>query len=132
MLGKRSVQATATVAAVTRAARAGDKAAAALLTDRARILGESVALLADLLNPDSVVVGGQAFTCYPEGMAAMQDAFARRSTVSGGRVRATVFGDRVQEAGAGVVSLSALYADPVSAMRRARAMAAGGRGRFDN
>mgnify|MGYP000247566551 CR=1 FL=1 len=83
----------------------------------------AVALLADLLNPDSVVVGGQAFTCYPEGMAAMEDAFARRSTVSGGRVRATVFGDRVQEAGAGVVSLSALYADPVSATRRGRAMA---------
>ena len=122
-----------TVAAVTRAARAGDTGAAALLTERARILGESVALLADLLNPDSVVVGGQAFTCYPEGMAEVQDAFARRSTVSGGQVRATVFGDRVQEAGAGVVSLSALYADPVSAMRRARAMAAaGGRVRFDS
>ena len=68
-----------TVAAVTRAARAGDKAAAALLTDRARILGEAVALLADLLNPDSVVVGGQAFTCYPEGMAEVQDAFRAAS-----------------------------------------------------
>jgi hypothetical protein len=31
----------------------------------------------------------------------------------------TAFGNRVQEAGAGVVSLGGLYADPIAAMRRA-------------
>ena len=31
----------------------------------------------------------------------------------------TSFGNRVQEAGAGVVSLGGLYADPIGAMRRA-------------
>ena len=30
----------------------------------------------------------------------------------------TAFGNRVQEAGAGVVSLSRLYADPIGALRR--------------
>ncbi len=32
----------------------------------------------------------------------------------------TAFGNRVQEAGAGVVSLGGLYADPIGAMRRAQ------------
>jgi hypothetical protein len=31
----------------------------------------------------------------------------------------TAFGNRVQEAGAGIVSLAGLYADPLGAMRRA-------------
>jgi hypothetical protein len=35
-------------------------------------------------------------------------------------IRMTAFGNRVQEAGAGIVSLAALYADPLSAMRRAQ------------
>jgi hypothetical protein len=34
-------------------------------------------------------------------------------------IRVTAFGNRVQEAGAGIVSLSGLYADPLGAMRRA-------------
>ena len=33
-------------------------------------------------------------------------------------LRVTGFGNRVQEAGAGVVSLSGLYADPLNALRR--------------
>jgi len=35
-------------------------------------------------------------------------------------IRVTAFGNRVQEAGAGVVSLGGLYADPIAAMRRAQ------------
>jgi hypothetical protein len=34
-------------------------------------------------------------------------------------IRVTAFGNRVQEAGAGVVSLGGLYADPIGALRRA-------------
>ena len=36
-------------------------------------------------------------------------------------IRVTAFGERVQEAGAGTVSLAGVYADPVGALRRARA-----------
>ena len=36
-------------------------------------------------------------------------------------IRVTSFGNRVQEAGAGVVSLGGIYADPIGAMRRALA-----------
>ena len=79
------------------------------------MLGEAVALLRDMLNPDDLVVGGQAFTEYPEGMALVEAAFAKRSVLAPRDIRVTAFGNRVQEAGAGVVSLGGLYADPIAA-----------------
>lgn len=109
----------ATVTAVLRAARAGDERARELLAERARVLGEAVALLRDLLNPDELVVGGQAFTEYPEGMELVQAAFDKSRELPARDIRITAFGNRVQEAGAGIVSLGGLYADPMSAMRRA-------------
>lgn len=110
---------TSGVAPVAAAARQGNPVARELLEERARVLGESVALLRDLLNPDDLVVGGQAFTEYPEGMAVVESAFAARSALPARDLRVTVFGNRVQEAGAGVVSLGGLYADPLAALRRA-------------
>ena len=103
-----------TIAAVLRAARQGNEQAAELLAERARVLGEAVALLRDMLNPDDLVVGGQAFTEYPEGMALVEAAFAKRSVLAPRDIRVTAFGNRVQEAGAGVVSLGGLYADPIA------------------
>ena len=111
----------ATMAAVLRAARQGNGQARALLAERARVLGEAVALLRDMLNPDDLVVGGQAFTEYPEGMSLVEAAYAQRSVLPARDIRVTAFGNRVQEAGAGVVSLGGLYADPIGAMRRALA-----------
>ncbi|WP_193044493.1 ROK family protein [Mycolicibacterium baixiangningiae] len=109
---------TSTMAAVLRAARQGNESAQALLGERARVLGEAVALLRDMLNPDDLVVGGQAFTEYPEAMPLVEAAFAARSVLPSRAIRLTTFGNRVQEAGAGVVSLGGLYADPIAAMRR--------------
>ncbi|HEU0191683.1 MAG TPA: ROK family protein [Mycobacterium sp.] len=106
------------VTGLVQAARGGDRQAAALLTERAGVLGQAVALLRDLLNPDDLVVGGQAFTEYPEGIGALEAAFAERSIMPPRAIRVTAFGNKVQEAGAGVVSLSAVYADPVAAVRR--------------
>lgn len=111
--------ATSTVTAVLRAARQGDEQAVALVAERARVLGEAVALLRDMLNPDDLVVGGQAFTEYPEGMGIVESSFAERSVLGHRDIRVTAFGNRVQEAGAGIVSLGGLYADPIAAMRRA-------------
>ncbi len=113
-----------TIAALGRLARQdGDGAGGAareLLTERARVLGGAVALLRDLLNPDDLVVGGQAFTEYPEGMPELRSTFAQRSLLAHRDIRVTMFGNRVQEAGAGVVSLSSLYADPLGALRRSQ------------
>ena len=120
---------SSTVAGVLRAARAGDAQAIALMTERARVLGESVALLRDLFNPDDLVLGGQAFTEYPEGMSAVSEAITRRSVLGPRALRVTAFGNRVQEASAGIVSLSGLYADPIGALRRVQSRrSAGGAG----
>ncbi len=108
-----------TVAAVVTAARRGNESARRLLAERARVLGEAVALLRDLLNPDDLVVGGQAFTEYSETLAGVEAAYAQRSVLAAREIRITAFGNRVQEVGAGVVSLGALYADPLGALRRA-------------
>jgi predicted NBD/HSP70 family sugar kinase len=113
-----------TMAAVLRAARQGNEQARALLAERARVLGEAVALLRDMLNPDDLVVGGQAFTEYPEGMSLVEDAYRQRSVLPARDIRVTSFGNRVQEAGAGVVSLGGIYADPIGAMRRSLARSA--------
>jgi predicted NBD/HSP70 family sugar kinase len=109
----------ASVGSVLKAAREGNERAQELLAERARVLGEAIALLRDLLNPDDLVVGGQAFTEYPEAMADMEEAFAVRSVLTPRDIRVSAFGNRVQEAGAGIVSLGGLYTDPLSAMRRA-------------
>jgi predicted NBD/HSP70 family sugar kinase len=110
-----------TMPAVLRAARQGNEQARELLAERARVLGEAVALLRDMLNPDDLVVGGQAFTEYPEGMSLVTAAYTDRSVLPARDIRVTSFGNRVQEAGAGVVSLGGIYADPIGAMRRALA-----------
>ncbi|BDY29507.1 ROK family transcriptional regulator [Mycolicibacterium mageritense] len=109
-----------TLSSVLRAARQGHEKAGELLADRARVLGEAVALLRDMLNPDELIVGGQAFTEYPEAMPQVEAAFAERSVLGARDIRVTAFGNRVQEAGAGIVSLGGLYADPIGAMRRAQ------------
>ena len=94
-----------------------------LLDERARVLGAAVALMCDMLNPDDLVVGGQAFTDYPAGLDRLRTSFAQRSLLGPREIRVSGFGNRVQEAGAGVVSLSSIYADPLAALRRARQMA---------
>ena len=102
------------------ARRAGNQQAKELLDERARVLGEAVALLRDLLNPDELVVGGQAFTEYPEAMEQVEAAFVGRSVLAPRDLRVTVFGNRVQEAGAGVVSLGGLYARDRATYAKAR------------
>ncbi|WP_074345276.1 ROK family transcriptional regulator, partial [Mycobacteroides abscessus] len=69
------------VSAVYKAARGGNESARELLSERGRVLGQSVALLRDILNPDEVIVGGQAFTEYPEVMNDVETAFLDRSTL---------------------------------------------------
>ncbi|MFC7449374.1 ROK family transcriptional regulator [Rhodococcus daqingensis] len=106
------------IAAVYRAAASGSIAAHELLVERARVLGRTVAMLRDLFNPDRVILGGQAFTEYPAGIPHVAEAFARTSSLARRDIRITGFGNRVQEFAAGVVSLSALYSDPLTSIRR--------------
>nr|WP_231569570.1 ROK family protein [Prescottella defluvii] len=107
------------IAALYRSARAGSVRAQEILDERARTLGGAVAMLRDLFNPDRVILGGQAFTDYPEAVPQVSRALARATRAGGSDVRITGFGNRVQEHAAGVVSLSSLYANPLVAMRKA-------------
>ena len=109
------------IEAVYSAARSGSAAAHALLVQRATILGSTVAMLHDLFNPDRVILGGQAFTDYPAGVPHVAEAFARASVLARKDIRVSGFGSRVQEYASAVTSLSAIYADPLPAMRRASA-----------
>ncbi|KQU04208.1 hypothetical protein ASG56_12485 [Rhodococcus sp. Leaf7] len=107
------------ISAVYLAARTGSPVAEQLLNDRADALGRALALVHDVVNPDSVQVGGQAFTAYPAAMERVEAAFAAASSVAtSGRVRVTTFGKRVQDHAAAAVSLGSLYADPVVTMRK--------------
>lgn len=107
-----------TMAALHRSAQAGDKRAEAVLNERARVLGRTVALLRDLFNPDKVILGGQAFTDYPPAMRHFAAAFNEATTLPGKNVLITGFGSKVQEFAATAVALSVLHADPLPALRR--------------
>lgn len=101
-----------------RAARAGDDAAQELLVRRAQALGRTVALLSDTFRPDRVILGGQAFTEYPEAIGHVSAAIKGAAALPHKDIRITGFGGRVQAHSASVVSLGALYNDPLAALRR--------------
>ncbi|UAK34217.1 ROK family protein [Nocardia asteroides] len=107
-----------TIADLYRAAEAGSEPAHELLAERATILGHTVAMVRDMLNPDRVILGGQAFTGYRPAVAHVARAFNQGSTLPPTDIRISGFGGKVQEYAAVVTSLSVLYADPLAAVRR--------------
>ncbi|WP_039794434.1 ROK family transcriptional regulator [Nocardia araoensis] len=107
-----------TIADLYRAAEAGSESARELLAERATILGHTVAMVRDMLNPDRVILGGQAFTGYRPAVAHVARAFNQGSTLPPTDIRISGFGGKVQEYAAVVTSLSVLYADPLAAIRR--------------
>ncbi|EHR61938.1 ROK family transcriptional regulator [Saccharomonospora cyanea] len=103
------------IRALRSAARDGDATADRILTDRARALGTAVALLRDIVNPELVILGGQAFTDAPEHLAVVHDAY-RATTVLPGADIVTMsrFGPDVQAMAACAGLLTHLYAHPFS------------------
>ncbi|GGK61195.1 ROK family transcriptional regulator [Nocardia camponoti] len=101
-----------------RAAEGGSEPARELLAERATMLGQTVALVRDMLNPDRVVLGGQAFTGYRPALPHVARAFRQSTQLAETDIRISGFGGKVQEFAAVVTSVSALYADPLSAIRR--------------
>ncbi|WP_155976656.1 ROK family protein [Nocardia sp. 348MFTsu5.1] len=85
--------------------------------ERARVLGEMVALVRDLINPDRVVLAGHVFAEHRHGLAPVQAAFDAASGLPPLELSPPRFGARVQEGAAVVVSLGALYADPIGALQ---------------
>ncbi|KAF0836758.1 ROK family protein [Nocardia caishijiensis] len=107
-----------TIADLYRAAESGSAGARELLAERATMLGQTVALVRDMLNPDRVVLGGQAFTGYRPALGHVARAFTQSTQLPPTDIRVSGFGGKVQEFAAVVTSLSAIYADPLTALRR--------------
>ncbi|QKT06201.1 ROK family protein [Gordonia sp. X0973] len=106
-------------AALARAARTTGVAldSSVLRDERARALGEAIATISDVLNPDAVIVAGDAFADHPRGLAPVQAAFdAARHLPHRLELTPTQFGLGVQEAAAVVVALSVIYADPIDSL----------------
>lgn len=105
-----------TAAAKAAAARLDTGADAPVLADaRARVLGEAVAAMRDAVNPDSVIVAGDAFSAHPRGLAPVQAAFDAASTTPWPlEIVPTRFGVHVPDAAPVAVALSAVYADPLA------------------
>ncbi|MBO0853087.1 MAG: ROK family protein [Nocardia sp.] len=115
---KREAPRKPAIADLYRAAQQGSGPATDLLNERAEILGRTAALVRDMLNPDRIVLGGQAFTGYRPSLERVVRAFGEATTLPRADLRISRFGGRVQEHAAAVTSLSVLYADPLSALRR--------------
>ncbi|MCH5641050.1 ROK family protein [Gordonia sp. ABSL49_1] len=97
-------------------ARDGDVIAREILEERARVLGRTIGLVADIFNPDHIILGGQAFTDYPATLPVVAKA-VRETSVSPRRdVRVSHSGATVQQQAAGAVSLDAIYNDPLEAV----------------
>ncbi|MBW9216332.1 ROK family protein [Mumia sp. zg.B53] len=96
----------------------GDATAHALLMARADHLGRAVAIVRDLLDPNRVVLAGQAFTAYPPAAPVVLDAFRRTTGLGPVPISLSRFGAEVQAAAAGAIALGPLYRDPIAALDR--------------
>ncbi|MEU6641498.1 ROK family transcriptional regulator [Saccharomonospora sp. NPDC046836] len=97
------------------AAEAGDAAADRILVERARALGRAVGIVRDVVNPELVVLGGQAITDAPDYLGELLDAFAGTTALPGtDLVEVTRFGPDVQAMAACTGLLTQLYDHPLS------------------
>ncbi|MGV9272119.1 ROK family protein [Streptomyces griseosporeus] len=96
---------------VVRAAAAGDPVAVRLLVERARMTGRAVALLLDVLNPETVVVTEIGSIHREDCLEALRAAVGAERAAS---VLPTSFPDAVLAVAGGAVALDALYRDPLA------------------
>ena len=78
-------------------ARDGDAVAREILEERARVLGHTIGLVADIFNPDHIILGGQAFTDYPATLPVVARAVRETSVSSKRDVRVSHSGATVQQ-----------------------------------
>lgn len=100
-------------------AACGDELARALLHERSRVLGRAIGHIADIVNPDRIVIGGRTFTDFPPTAHDVARSVAENSAGPHRELEVTAAGDDVQQRAAAAVSLDAIYADPLGSLRRA-------------
>ncbi|WP_316519789.1 ROK family protein [Kitasatospora brasiliensis] len=100
------------------AVRRGDPAANRLVRNRARIIGRALALLADVVNPDLLVLTEHFTALDPAHLDVVRSEFARRSHLhrDAGLLISQQRGPDVLAVAAGAPVLGELYARPVHAL----------------
>ena len=104
-------------ALIARYARRGDSDALALVEAAGERLGEGVALIADMLNPERVVIGSVYARCEDLLRAPMERALTREAlspSLKGLRVLPAQTGERLGDYAAVMVALEALGIDPMA------------------
>lgn len=97
-------------------ARAGDDAARQLLRERAQRVGQAVAVILDLINPDLVVLAG-GLIAAPEYLPELRAEAARRTHVVADldrRVVMTALGEHGLVASSAALVLDAYFDDPLA------------------
>lgn len=89
-----------------------------LLVERAEVLGRSAAVLRDMLNPDRMILAGQAFTGYDDALDQVVAGFTRTTTLPPIDLTFTRFGAGVQAIAAGTTALRPVDRDPIGCARR--------------
>lgn len=100
------------------AATAGSEHATALLRRRARLLGRIAATVRDMVDPDRLILVGQAFTGYPPLLDDVVASFDATTRLPALRPTFTRFGAGIQAVAAGTVALGPVYDDPIAAAPR--------------
>ncbi|KJY35362.1 hypothetical protein VR44_10300, partial [Streptomyces katrae] len=100
---------------LSEAVAAGHPGADALVRRRARLIGRAVALLADLVNPDVVVVHETFSGAHPRYLDAIREEAVERSHLCEDpeRIVAPGTGERALDVAAGTAVLANIYADPL-------------------
>nr|WP_232523564.1 ROK family protein [Nocardioides sp. MAH-18] len=98
------------------AAGAGSVQAVALLRRRARLLGRIAATVRDMVNPDRLILVGQAFTGYPPLLDEVVASFAETTRLPDLTPSFTRFGAGIQAVAAGTIALGPVYDDPLAAV----------------
>lgn len=107
---------SAQITALHAAAVGGNLDAERILRNRAVLLGEVAAVVAEMVDPDRLILVGQGFTAQPKLLPQVVEAFRTRSHRNDLVPTFTRFGADVQAVAAGVAALAPVYAAPLAAV----------------
>ena len=110
---ERDLRPPRSIPEVVAAASAGEPVARMLLTARARALGRAAATVRDRARPDRVVLVGQGFTDYADGLETVVSAFWETSGAGAVDLSFSRFGADVQAVSACTIALGPVYDDPL-------------------
>jgi predicted NBD/HSP70 family sugar kinase len=120
MLADHHISSEAKVAAVVSRARAGDETALHGLRTVGHWLGVGLANVVDMLNPDTVILGGLVVELAPWLMPATMDAFAANVLADSAqhcRVELSTLGFSAAGLGGALLAAERIFQDPTSVAR---------------